>query len=154
MGTSLIGKALAFGSKECRFEPYVSKIKNAQNSVINAYNISVKKKSMRIKVHYTKTNYALVKKLNSLGIINSYYLNSKDKYFIMFPSYFKFVPYVGRIKAVSSGNKTFNITLRGLRLLNRIAGTSIVMVACDRGILTMQEAINLGLGGRIVLTAY
>ena len=154
METSLIGKALAFGTKECRFEPYVSKLKKAQVSVINKYNISVKKKSMRIKVSLTKTSFMLVKKLNYLGIINSYNLNTKRKQIIMFPSYFKYVPYISRLKAVSRGNKTFNITLKGIKILNSISGTSIIIVSSTKGALTTKEAADMGLGGKIIITAY
>ena len=154
METSLIGKALAFGSKECRFEPYVSKLKNSQNLVLNSYNISVKKKSTKIKVVLTKINKELIKKLSSLGLLNSYNINYKRKIIVIFPSYFKFIPYVSRVKAVSRGNKVFNITLKGLNILNKLSGASTIIIASNKGFLTSEEALSKRTGGKIVLSAY
>jgi ribosomal protein S8 len=72
----------------------------------------------------------------------------------MFPSYFKYIPYISRIKAVSRGNKTFNISLKGIKLLNNISGTSIVMISSSKGVLTTKEALSMGLGGKIIIAAY
>jgi ribosomal protein S8 len=154
METSLIGKALAFGSKECRFEPYVSKLKNAQNLILNSYNISVKKKSTKIKVVLTRINKELVKKLTLLGLLNSYSIDYRRKVIVIFPSYFKFIPYVSKIKAVSRGNKVFNITLKGLSILNKLSGASIIIIASDKGFLTSEEALIKKTGGKIILSAY
>jgi ribosomal protein S8 len=129
-------------------------LKRSQVSVINKYNISVKKKSMRIKINFTKTNFVLVKKLNSLGIINSYNFNTKYKQITMFPSYFRNVPYISRVKAVSRGNKTFNITLKGIKILNSISGASTVIISSSKGVITSREALNMGLGGKIIIAAY
>lgn len=153
METSLIGKALAFGSKECRFEPYVSNLKNSQVSVLNTYNISVKKKSTKIKLSLTKISSRLIKKLSSLGIVNSYLINHKDKTITIFPSYFKFIPYVSKIKAISRGNKTFNISCKGVKLLNKFSKSSVIIIASNKGFLTSKEAIDKGVGGKVVLFA-
>ena len=154
METSLIGKALAFGSKECRFEPYVSNLKKTQTSVINSYNIAVKKKSTKISLSLTKINYRLIKKLTLLGLLNSYNVNYKLNNITIFPSYFKFIPYVSRIKAVSRGNKVFNITLKGLIALSKFSGASTIVLATNKGFLTSREALSKGTGGKVVLFTY
>lgn len=154
METSLIGKALAFGSKECRFEPYVSNLKNSQSLVINNYNIAVKKKSTKIKIRLTKVNHKLVKKLSMLGLLNSYSIDYKTNRLNIFPSYFKFIPYVSKIRAVSQGNKVFNITLKGLVTLSKFSGVSTIIISSNKGFLTVEEALSKRSGGRIILSAY
>ena len=71
----------------------------------------------------------------------------------IFPSYFKFVPYVSKIKAISRGNKTFNISCRGIKLLNKFCKTSVIIIASDKGFLTSAEAVDKGTGGKVVLFA-
>jgi ribosomal protein S8 len=72
----------------------------------------------------------------------------------MFPSYFRNVPYISRVKAVSRGNKTFNITLKGIKILNSISGASTVIISSSKGVITSREALNMGLGGKIIIAAY
>ena len=151
METSLIGKALDFGSKECRFDSYVSKIKNSKLNLISNYNIAVRKKSVNIKLRYSKQNLTLLKKLHSLGIINNYLLIRNTRYIKFSPSYFCSLPYCSSIKCISRGLKSFSISSKGLNFLKQFSGNTLILLESSAGLLTLNESLQKKKSGKIML---
>ena len=151
METSLIGKALGFGSKECRFDSYVSKIKNNCVSLVNSYNIAVKKKSVNIWFNYSTHNLRLLKKLHYLGIINSYILKKNHKRVKFSVTYFHSVPYSSSIRYVSRGVKSFSISLKGLAFLQKFSGASLILIESSSGIITLEESLLKKKSGKLAL---
>ena len=150
METSLIGKALGFGSKECRFEPYVSNIKNDYLRLANTYNIAVKKKSSNIKFYSNKKNLVILIKLYKLGIINSYFIINSYKYVKLYPTYFQRIPYSSNIRSISRGLKSFSISVKGLHFLKKATGNSLILLETQQGILTLTESLAKKVAGRII----
>ena len=73
METSLIGKALDFGSNEYGFDPRVSNIRyNTYAYVVNHLNLAISRKKLFIKIKYTKKALSLVKALHKIGYISNY----------------------------------------------------------------------------------
>ena len=73
METSLIGKALDFGSNEYGFDPRVSNIRyNTYAYVVNHLNLAISRKKLFIKIKYTKKTLSLVKALHKIGYISNY----------------------------------------------------------------------------------
>lgn len=151
METSLIGKALGFGSKECRFDSYVSKIKNSRVNLINNYNIAIKKKSINVKTRYSNQNLILLKKLHSIGIINSYVFVKDTKYITFSPTYFLSIPYSSNIRCISRGLKSFSISLKGLNFLKQFSGNTLIFIESSTGILTLSESLHKKKSGKIIL---
>jgi ribosomal protein S8 len=127
-------------------------MKATEIAIINRYNISVRKKSMNINTRYTNSCVNLVKKLYSLGIISSFNIR-KAKFITIYPTYFRSKPFVVGIKAVSRGNKTFTISLKGINLLKRISYGSTIVITSNKGLLTLDESIASKTGGKIALIA-
>ena len=89
MEASLIGKALVFGSKECRFEPCVSNIRyNLSSYVANHFNILNSKKMPRITILFTRRSYNFIKSLYTARVIQNYIVLTRGKKkYITFSSY-------------------------------------------------------------------
>lgn len=154
METSLIGKALGFGSKECRFEPYVSKnINNSSQTLVNSYNIAAKKRSVNIKFRRSKNSFSLLKKLHVLGLINSYTVHKATGFVKIAPTYFIGVPYASNLRLVSRGLKSFSVSKKNLTILKKYTGGSIILLDTHKGILTLDESLNQGLSGKILLVS-
>lgn len=153
MEASLIGKALVFGSKECRFEPCVSNIQYSVNSyVANHFNILNSKKMPRINIVYTKRSHSIVSALYSARVIQNYVvLTKKNTKYISFSSYhYKNTTYFSHLKIVSTPSKSQTISLHALRIVNKSLGNSIMLLETDRGIIPHTEAITIRTGGRIM----
>jgi ribosomal protein S8 len=150
---SLIGKALVFGSKECRFEPCVSKLNYSVNSyVANHFNILNSKKIPRITIKLTKKTLRLVNILYKMRVIQSYIISTKDesKYITFNSHYYRGIPYFSHLKVVSTPSKACNISVKALRVANKSLGNSIILLETDKGLITHIEAISTNTGGRIL----
>lgn len=153
MEASLIGKALVFGSKECRFEPCVSNIKYNPNSyVANHFNILNSKKLPRITILYTKRSYGLIRSLYGARVIQNYILlTRKNTKYIIFSSYhYKNTTYFSHLRIVSTPSKAHTISLSALKIVNSALGNSIILLETDRGIITHSDALSYKMGGRIL----
>ena len=153
MEASLIGKALVFGSKECRFEPCVSKVYYNTNSYVsNHFNILNSKKMPRVTITFTKKSHSVVKLLYSMRIIQGYMLVYKNNTkFIVFNSYhYRGVPYFTHFKLISTSSKPCSISLKALKTVNKSIGNSIIILETDKGIVSHEDAISYKIGGRLL----
>ena len=153
MEASLIGKALVFGSKECRFEPCVSNLTYSINSYIaNHFNILNSKKQPRITVKFTKKSYKLIQLLYNSRIIQNYLvINRHNKKYIIFNTYYyKSTSYFSHLKIVSTPSKAHTISLKALKISNKSLGNSIMILETDKGVITHTEALSYKIGGKIL----
>ena len=153
MEASLIGKALVFGSKECRFEPCVSNIKYNLNSyVANHFNILNSKKMPRITILFTKRAHSFIKSLYNARVIQNYIvLTRENTKYIVFSSYhYKNTTYFSHLKIVSTPSKVQTISLAALRTISNSLSNSIVLLETDRGVITHLESLHYKIGGRIL----
>ena len=149
MKTSLIGKALNFGFRDCGFEPYVFNIKIKNYSyLISSLNIIISKKSRFIKIKSNLKLLKLIMVLKKLGLINSFIiLNYKINLIKISPFFYKNTTFFKLIKLISASSKKFSIRLKALKLINFSLGEAILLIETSKGILTHKEAIRLNTGG-------
>lgn len=157
METSLIGKALDFGSNECGFESRVSKLPYYTNAyVINHLNILLSRKQKCIQILLTKKTLRLIRSFYKNAVIKNYIIiekthkNKKRKYIRFNGLFFKNESYFKGARLVSTPSRKHTISLRGLSLLKRSSGTSIIMLETSRGIVSHIDAIKMGVGGLIL----
>ncbi len=154
METSLIGKALDFGTRECRFEPYVSNlVLKSSTRVLSSYNISVKKKKPIKLNNLNKGALRFLKKLYKLGILNSFSFNTLKRTARTHPAYYNGMPYVSNLRPLAAKTSTFTISLGGLSLLKKYSGLSIVLIQSNKGIMTIHESINTKTSGSLFAVA-
>jgi ribosomal protein S8 len=118
--------------------------------ITNSYNIAVKKKSLNIKFRVTRNNLRLLKKFKSLGIVNSYLYDKTKNLAKMSPTYFNNTPYSSSVKLISRDAKAFSISLKGLNLLKKFSGESIIIIETPKGILTLEESLYKKSTGKIL----
>ena len=146
METSLIGKAVVFGSKECRFEPCVSKfirIRYTQLTSLVKLSNQSKKKSTNL-TH----NFRLIKVLNNIGLISVLIDNSSN--FSFSTNSYKAMPFFNNIKLVSSETKAYYITLQSLRKLSNTLRSTKLIMETNKGIVTHTTALRLNVGGKVL----
>lgn len=156
METSLIGKALDFGPKECGFEPLVSKVLpyNSIAFLINHINFAIATRKKWILFRYTKKILRVLRLLKKIGIIQ-FYIASKNisstQVVKLSPFFYKNTSFFRRIKLVSTPSKRFNLKLRTLQILNQSLGETIIILETSHGVMTHIDALRLKTGGKILL---
>ena len=132
METSLIGKALDFGSNEYGFDPRVSNIQyNTYAYVVNRLNLAIARKKLFIRIVHTKKTLSLVKVLFKIGYISNYSIinsslqnninktgNSSNGYIYINLVFFKHTPVFKSLRLVSSPSKKHVTTLKALGTIN------------------------------------
>ena len=157
METSLIGKALDFGSNEYGFDPRVSNIRyNSYAYVINHLNLAISRKQLRVKIKHTKKTLELVKVLHRIGYLNNFSVvvtHDKTSYIYMSPSFFKNTPFFKSLRLVSTPSKKHFTTLKALNVINKTVNSSVLIMSTSYGILDHKEAIKIRTGGTILCIA-
>lgn len=154
METSLIGKALDFGSKEYRFESCVSNLgyNYAVTNVINIWKISKAHGKLNFDIRYTKKHMAVIKLLSRINVIFDFkllYIN--NILYVRITPLFKHIKPIGLCaKTWETSAKKFPVTLRGLKIISKKTGSGNYIISTSRGLLTHHEAIQQRLAGRIV----
>ena len=151
METSLIGKAVVFGSKECRFEPCVSNVTLTKNS-INLIKLFVSNKKPVSRLYVNKKEMPLLLLLESLGIVNLSFkkLDNSSEVRLSCLS-FKNIVIGGNIKLISCSSKKLYISVYSLRKLSKILNSTILILQTSSGVLHHSEAIKLGLSGKVLM---
>lgn len=154
MGTSLIGKAVDFGSKEYGFEPRVpnNMYYNSSSLVTNHVNLALSKNSPKSNIIYTKKIFSYFRSISSLGVVNNFFLVSKSKKnYIRFSVFFyKNVSFFYKVKHVSTPSKKFYITLKALKTLTTTLKSTTIILSTSKGLLTHREALRKKIGGIIL----
>lgn len=156
METSLIGKALDFGPKECGFESLVSNLLpyNTTAFLVNHINFSISTRRRWTLLKYSPRMLKTLNLLKRLGLLNSYLLQGpsrKSSLLKVSPFFYKNSSFFKNIKLVTTPSKRFNVQLKSLRILEKSLGESIVVLETSKGILTHREALKLHLGGKVLL---
>jgi ribosomal protein S8 len=159
--TSLIGKALVFGPKECGFEPRVSKLTPKYNMyayVINHVNLLLSKRSGVAALLHTRKTIALVTALRAAGCIDKVLVVSRNtprlrrqrrtiRFTVLL---YKGSPFYKGVRLVSSPSRKHTISLKGLRLVTTALGCSTLLLSTTRGIVTHHQALAWGIGGLVL----
>lgn len=164
METSLIGKALDFGSNEYGFDPRVSNIRyNTYAYVVNHLNLAISRKKLFIKIKYTKKTLSLVKALHKIGYISNYSVIVKsptkwDSYLsqasiVINLIFFKNTPFFKSLRLISTPSKKHTVSLRALNVINTSVKSSMIIVSTPYGIIDHKEAIRIGTGGTLLCIA-
>ena len=158
METSLIGKAVGFGSKEYGFEPRVSNMirYNSNAYVTNHVNLLITNKKGKIKMVLTRKTYSLLKALHKVGCINRFLVTRSTfkgvdkRHVIMSALFYKNVPFFSNVRLVSTPSKRHTVSLRALRVISQSLRTSVLILSTSHGLLDHNEAIQRSTGGLIV----
>ena len=150
MEASLIGKAVVFGSKECRFEPCVSNFMlTKRDNLISLINLITRSKRRNIKVHVSKNTSKIIKLLASTGALT--YIQTSCRQFYISINKYKLIPFFSQFKLISSKNKSTYITLNGLKRIRTALGSSQLIIETSKGLITHTEAIKIGTGGKVLI---
>lgn len=153
MGTSLIGKAVDFGSKEYGFEPRVPNLMYYAPNILvaNHVNLALSKNSINNKVVFTKKTLLYLKSISSLGVVNGLHIQSNNltlKKRILFSVFFyKNTSFFYKIKQISTPSKKFYISLKALKVLTNNLKASTLLISTSKGLITHKEALRLRTGG-------
>lgn len=156
METSLIGKALDFGSNECGFESHVSSVPySTPNYVANHLNISNAKKKNTKTIILTKKSLKIVKTLWTYGVVHRYLIRKNDKntlpkYFITFTTLvYQTKPFFRGVRVVSTPSRKHTISLNALRKASHSLKISTVLLSTPYGVISHHEALQRKIGGLI-----
>lgn len=158
METSLIGKALDFGSNECGFESLVSNLMPYYTNayVANHVNILLSRKQKCVQIVLTKKTLRLIRVFYKNAVVKNYIIiekvvkNKKIRFIRFSGLFFKNESYFKGVRLVSTPSKKHTISLKGLNLLKKISGTSLIILETSRGIISHVDALKLGVGGLIL----
>ena len=155
METSLIGKALGFGSNEYRFESCVSNINYSYpySYLVNSINIHASHKNFRIIIHYSRKTLILLKALYHLGSVGNYYFSTNqknEKLLNIYPTYYNLLPLSKHFRMLSTPSHTLFVSYKALRLLQKRVGVATYFISTSFGILTHQQAIKKKTGGALI----
>ena len=158
METSLIGKAVGFGSKEYGFDPRVSNMLkyNSNAYVVNHVNLLISRKDGKIRMVLNRRTYKLIKALHTIGCISNFLIttrrtkNYKSRYVTISALFYKNVPFFKNVRLVSTPSKKHTISLKALRILTQSLQTSTLVLSTPYGLLNHREAICRKTGGLIV----
>lgn len=117
--------------------------------VINHLNIATSHKKLSINIIYTKKNLYFLNVLKKNALLQNYYVFSiNNKLFIkVFPFYFKNLSIMKSFKLVSSPSRKFYVSLKSLSILKNRMGGSIYLLSTPKGVLNIDQAIKLKVGG-------
>lgn len=150
METSLIGKAIDFGSIEYRFESCVSNMYN--NSYIfflSHLKIALARKSYFFDIKLSRQNIPLVRLLKSINVIKRF-KRLHDVSFRVYPFFHKKNNLFYQIKVYSNRHSTITINQTSLRLLKLSASSTYIVIETPHGLLLHTEAIKKNTGGRLL----
>lgn len=158
METSLIGKALDFGSNECGFESHVSKLVPYYSHayVINHVNILLSRKQKCVQIVLTKKTLRLIRSFYKNSIVKNFIIiektiNQKKKRFIRFSGlFYRNESYFKGVRLVSTPSRKHTISVKGLKTLKKISGTSLIILETSRGLISHIDALKLNVGGLIL----
>ena len=158
METSLIGKAVDFGSKEYGFDSRVSKYMryNTNAYVINHVNLTIARKAVFTSIIFTRKTYPLVKLLHRLGCIHNFVVTTQTRAgarrkFITFSTFFyRNTVFFKDLRNVSTPSRRHTISLKALRIASSYLKASTLILSTPKGLLTHPEALRLHTGGLIV----
>lgn len=151
MEISLIGKASAFGSDECRFESFISNInKISINYFYNRINIRNIYKYSYMFIKPTKYILILLNKFKYEGIICSFFFWKKDllKVFFSYPGCLTTFKYI-KFSFKSKIKTTISFTSMTYFLRNNF---SIIYFSTSKGILSSEELFRFKCGGYVICT--
>ena len=149
--TSLIGKALDFGSNEYGFESRVSNVPNKLYvTFMSQYNIAIRKKKQFFVVKNTSTNYQLGRVFARLGLVRLSL--SSDRQTLSATLFYTRNQKLTKIILLNSATKSsLPISNKALRLLVTNVPTQQLILSTPYGVLTSHEAVALGVGGQAIL---
>lgn len=153
--TSLIGKALDFGSSDYGFESRVSKMiyNYFYNYVINHLHINSAKKSLKFEIVHSRKVFNLLCVFKKLGCLKSFFIfkNNKNLKIRIFIYFYKKSPIFKNFKLISTPSKSFCISLKALKLLHNRTQNSLYLLSTTKGIITHLEALRFKIGGQLLL---
>lgn len=119
--------------------------------MISNLQIHIAQKSFSYLSKVTKKGLVLLKLLEKLSLIRSYYLVKGNTYRI-FPFYTKNYKLKRGLRLYLRKSYDLQISLRSLYILNKTALTSHFVIETDLGVLTHREALYRKRGGKLILT--
>ena len=149
--TSLIGKALDFGSNEYGFESRVSNVTNKLYvTFMSQYNIATRKKKQFFSIKNTSTNYQLGRVFARLGLVRLSL--SLDRQTLTATLLYSRNQKLTKVILLNSATKSsLPISKKALRLLVTNTPASQLILSTPYGMLTSHEAVALGVGGQAIL---
>ena len=124
--------------------------------VINHTNILLSRKQKCIQIILTKKTLRLIRVFYRNSVIKNYIivektLNNKKRRYIRFSGlFYKNESYFKGVRLVSTPSRKHTISLKGLRVLRKISGTSLIILETSHGIISHLDALKLGTGGLIL----
>lgn len=117
--------------------------------VINHLNIATSHKKIYIDIIYTKKNLFFLSFLKKNSLLHNFHLLSKNGnvFLRLYPFYFKNLSIMKSFKIVSSPSRKFYVSLKSLLVIKKRIGSSIYLISTPKGILNIDQAINLKSGG-------
>ena len=166
METSLIGKALDFGSNEYGFDPRVSNLYyNSYAYVVNHLNLAITRKKLKIRLKRTRRTLELVRALSRIGYLSNYTItrSSSVKNLQQVPSFsdwiyinstfYKHTSFFKGLRLVSTPSKKHTVTLKALQVINLSIKSSLLILSTPYGIIDHKEALRIKTGGIILCVA-
>lgn len=153
METSLIGKALDFGSREYGFESHVSNITVNINSVahlVNHFKFSTQKKSLYFDVRVSARSIHLLKLFYDLNLVRRYVKLGSGVYRV-YPTYTYYGGTPRRIDTYLRSSHYVTIPIDVLRIVNQHFLNSYLVLETSKGIMTHQEALKHRVSGRLIM---
>ena len=158
METSLIGKAVGFGSKEYGFDSRVSNMMryNTNAYVINHVNLLISNKKGSIKIVLNRRTYRLVSLLHKVGCISHFVVTKKKnkniqkKYLVLSSLFYRNTSFFKTIRIVSTPSRRHTISLKALKILSHSLSASVLLLSTPKGLMDHHEAINCSTGGLVV----
>ena len=158
MGTSLIGKAVGFGSKEYGFESRVSNMMryNSMAYVVNHVNLTTSRKEGKTTMLLTRKTYPLIKVLHQVGCIHKFLITRKttkgvtNRYVTLSAFFYKSTPFFKGLRLVSTPSKRHTVSLRALRIIDNYLYASTMILSTPKGFMHHRDALRRGTGGLIV----
>jgi len=98
----------------------------------------------------------LVRCLYSFSVIKNYIILEKIekkrrvRYIRFSCAFFKNESYFKGVRIVSTPSRKHTITIKGLRLMNKSIGKSLVILETSHGLISHTKALSIGTGGLIL----
>lgn len=152
MGASLIGKALNFGFRECRFDSYapslIKLLALPYSYTINHLKIAVRRKAFYFLLYNTKKVVKFLRVLRELNVIRRFHATPSSQIKV-FPTYSKEVN-TSYIRNYTRSKNPIVLRYKALALLAKFFGNSTIVIHSSRGLLTHREALQAATGGILV----
>lgn len=124
--------------------------------VANHLNILLSRKQKFTQIVLTKKTLRFVRCLHNFSVIKNYIILEKlykkrlIKCIRFNGAFFKNESYFRGIRVVSTPSRKHTITLKGLHLMNKSIGKSVVILETSMGLISHTKAIEFGIGGLIL----